>query len=118
MHLNTTTSNIKLNTYNGHTVNKITNSMKENCALINNNLGNVSSEEYMDSYNGIKCELKSSVTFDESTDNATTYLGLENMTINDTFNLEGQFSIFCKHLHPSQFQNWWRDGYSIRFRSF
>ena len=51
MHPNTTTSNIKLNTYNDHTVNKITNSMKERVASININLDNISSEEYLDSYN-------------------------------------------------------------------
>ena len=52
---NTSTTNIKLNTYNNHTVNKITNSMKEKVAPINAHLGNISSEELMDSYNGIKC---------------------------------------------------------------
>ena len=72
-HPNTTTSNIKLNSYNDHTVNKITNSLKEKVALTNTNLGNISSEEYMDSYNGIKCELKYRVHFDESTDIATMY---------------------------------------------
>ena len=46
--------------------------MKEKDAPINVNLGNISSEEYMDSYNGIKCELKSSAHFEESTDIATT----------------------------------------------
>ena len=55
--------------------------MKEKVAPLNTNLGIISSEEYMDSYNGIKCELKSSVHFDESTDIAITYLGLENMTL-------------------------------------
>ena len=53
MHPNTTTSRVKLNTYNDHTVNKITNSMKEKVVPVNTNLGNISSEEYMDSYNGI-----------------------------------------------------------------
>ena len=40
--------------------------MKEKVAPINTNLGNISSDKYMDSDNGIKCELKSSVHFDES----------------------------------------------------
>ena len=48
----------------------------------------------MDSYNGIKCELKSSVHFDESTDIATTYLGIENMTLN-TFSLEDSFPFYA-----------------------
>ena len=73
MHPNTTTSNIKSNTCNDHTVNKITYSVKEKVAPINTDLGNISNEEYMDSYNGIKCELKSTVRFDESTEIATTY---------------------------------------------
>ena len=68
--------------------------MKEKITSINTNLGNISSEEYMDSYNGIKCKLKASVHFDESTDIATTYLGLENMTIDDTFNLEESFPFY------------------------
>ena len=51
----------------------------------------------MDSYNGIKCELKSSVHFDESTDTATTYLGLENMTLDDTFYLEESFPFFANN---------------------
>ena len=31
----------------------------------------------------------------------TTYLGLENMTLYDTFNLEASFPILCKQPHPS-----------------
>ena len=105
MHPNTTTSNIKLNTYNDHhTINKITNPMKEKVAPINTNLGNISSEEYMDSYNGIKCELKSSVHFDESADIATTYLGLENMPIDDTFNVEESFPLDAKSHTLANFQ--------------
>ena len=40
--------------------------------------------------------LKSSVNFDESTDIATTYLGLENMILDDTFNLEERFPFHAK----------------------
>ena len=83
----TTTSSIKFGTYNDHTVNRIANSLKEKVIPINTNLGNISNEEYMDSSSGIKCELKFVVHFDESTDIATTYLGLENITLDDTFDL-------------------------------
>ena len=103
-HSNTTTSNIKLNTYNDHTVNKMENSMKHKVAPINTNLGNFSSEEYMDSYNGIRCELKSSVHFDESTDIVTTYLGLENMTLDHTFNLEENFPFYANSHTLANFQ--------------
>ena len=104
MHPNTTTSNIKLNTYNDHKVNKIPNSMKEKVAPINTNLGNIASEEYMDSYNGIKCELKCSIHFNESTDIATTYLGLENMTLDDTFNLKESFPFYANSHILANFQ--------------
>ena len=50
--------------------------MKEK-APIKTNLGNIYNEEYMNSYNGIKCKLKSSVHLDESTDIVATYLGLK-----------------------------------------
>ena len=73
--------------------------MKEKVAPINTNLDNISSEEYMDYYKGIKCELECSVHFDESTDIATTYLGLENMTIDDTFNLEETFPFMQTATH-------------------
>ena len=53
--------------------------MKEKVVPININLGNIFSEEYIDSYNDI----------------ATTYLGLENMPINDTFNLEESFPFYA-----------------------
>ena len=98
MHPKTATSNIKLNTYNDHTVNKITNPIKEKVTPINTNLGNISSEEYMDSYNSIKYKLKSSVHFYKSNDIATTYLGLENMTINDIFNLEESFPFYANKI--------------------
>ena len=74
---NTTTSNIKLNTHSDYTVNQITDSIKEKFSPINTNLGIISSEEYMDSCNGIICKLKSSVHFNESTDIATIYLPLK-----------------------------------------
>ena len=54
IHPNTTTSQIKLNTHSDQSVNKINNSMKEKVTLVNTNLGNASSEEYIDFYNGIK----------------------------------------------------------------
>ena len=41
-------TNIRLKTYNDHTVNKIINSMKEKVAPINTNLGNISHEAYTD----------------------------------------------------------------------
>ena len=103
-HPNTTISNIKLNTYNDHTVNKITNSMKEKVAPINTNLGHISSEENINSYNDIKCELKSNVHFDESTDIATTYLVLENITLDDTFNLEESIPFYANSHTLANFQ--------------
>ena len=107
MHPNKITSNIKLNTYNDHTVNKITNSMKEKVAPIYTNLGNISSEEYMDSCNSIKCKLKASVHFDESTDIATTYLALENMTIDDTFKYKESFPFHANSYTLANIQTGW-----------
>ena len=78
--------------------------MKEKVAPINNNLGNISSEEYMDSYIGIKHEFKSSVHFNESTDIATTYLGLENTTLDNAFNLEESFTLYANSYILANFQ--------------
>ena len=82
----------------------MTNSMKEKVVSINTNLGNTSSEEYMDSNNGITCELKSSVHFNKSTIIAMTYLGLEKMTPYDMFNLGESFPFYANSHTLANFQ--------------
>ena len=51
-----------------------------------------------------KCGLKSSVHCDESADIATTYLGLENMSLDNTFNLEESFAFYANSQALANFQ--------------